>query len=92
MAVIQKKIYCTFPKDRIREPILYNIGREFQVIPNIHGASISDDLGLVFLELEGESDEVDRAVTYLVERGVKVDDVEGEPPPEFRLHFPTPDA
>ena len=46
MGVVAKQVYCTFPKDRIREPILYNLGQNFQVIPNIRGASIDDDIGL----------------------------------------------
>jgi len=82
MAIVKQRVYCTFPKDQIQQPILYNLGRQFQVIPNIRGASISDEMGLVFLELEGEADEVQRAVDFLRERKVKVDLVkEGDAPP-----------
>ena len=80
MAIIKRCVYCTFPKDQIQQPILYNLGRQFQVIPNIRGASINDDRGLVFLELEGEEDEVQRAVSYLKERKVQVDEVAGDAP------------
>ena len=73
MAIVRREVYCTFPKDQIREPILYNLGQHFQVIPNIRGASINDDIGLVYLELEGEEVEVQRAVDYLLERKVKID-------------------
>jgi ABC-type methionine transport system ATPase subunit len=70
-----RKVYCTFPKDLIKEPILYNLGKKFEVIPNIRGASITDQVGLVYLELEGAEEEITRAVQYLKDRGVKVDDV-----------------
>ena len=78
MALAKKRIYCTFPKELIREPILYNLGKNFDVIPNIRGASISDDIGLVYLELEGEGSEVEKAMQYLIDRDVKLDPVIGE--------------
>ena len=78
MAAIKKKFYCTFPKEMIREPILYNLGKNFEVIPNIRGASISDDIGLVYLELEGDDSEIDKAIQYLIDRRVKIDPVIGE--------------
>ncbi len=78
MALSKKRIYCTFPKELIREPILYNLGKNFDVIPNIRGASISDDIGLVYLELEGEESEVEKAMQYLIDRDVKLDPVIGE--------------
>lgn len=73
MAKIQKTISCTFPKERIREPILYNLGQKFAVIPNIRGATINDQMGIVFLELEGEDAEIERAISYLRERNVGVE-------------------
>ncbi len=81
MAVIKQVVYCTFPKEQIKEPILYNLGQYFQVIPNIRGASISDDIGIVYLELEGEQEEVDKSVEFLRSRKVKVDPVTGNEPP-----------
>ena len=78
MSLTKKRIYCTFPKELIREPILYNLGKNFDVIPNIRGASISDDIGLVYLELEGDESEVEKAMQFLIDRNVKLDPVIGE--------------
>ena len=76
-------IHCTFPKDMIREPLLYNLGRQFDIIPNIRGATIDEtkNIGLVYLELEGDEGEIERAVAYLAERGVGLEDVPGGMPP-----------
>lgn len=76
-----RKVYCTFPKELIKEPLLYNLGKNFNVIPNIRGASITDEVGLVYLELEGDESEIDKAVDYLRTRRVRVDDVVGDAPP-----------
>ena len=76
------KIYCTFPQEIIREPLLYNLGRNFNVIPNIRGASVTDESGFMALELEGREDELASAVAYLKEKGVRVETVEGDRPPQ----------
>lgn len=81
MSVSSRKVYCTFPKELIKEPLLYNLGKNFNVIPNIRGASISDEMGIVYLELEGDETEIEGAVQYLREMNVKVDDVAGDAPP-----------
>ncbi len=73
-------VHCTFPKQMIREPLLYNLGRDFKVIPNIRGATISDEIGLVYLELEGSDNEIDKAVAYLASRGVRIETVTGGMP------------
>jgi ABC-type methionine transport system ATPase subunit len=75
-------IHCTFEKDLIREPLLYNLGKDFKVIPNIRGATISEDLGKVYLELEGGEPEIERAIEYLQARGVEIKDVPGGIPAE----------
>jgi len=73
---MKRQIYCTFPKEQIGEPILYTLGQRFKVVPNIRGATINDQMGIVFLELEGEAPEVERAVEYLRSRNVRVDTVQ----------------
>jgi ABC-type methionine transport system ATPase subunit len=76
MAATKRQLYCTFPKEQIGEPILYTLGQKFRVIPNIRGATINDQMGIVFLELEGEDAEIERAIGYLRERKVRVDTVQ----------------
>lgn len=75
MTTESRKVYCTFPKEMIKEPLLYNLGKHFNVIPNIRGASITEEVGLVFLELEGDGAEIEKALEYLKSRHVKVDEV-----------------
>ena len=65
MAECKRRVYCTFPKEQIGQPVLYQIGQRFQVMYNIRGASIDDEVGLVYLELQGETAEVDAAIEYL---------------------------
>jgi ABC-type methionine transport system ATPase subunit len=72
---MKKKFMCTFPPDLIQEPILYNVGKNFSVVPNIRAASVTDEIAILGLELEGEEGEIERATSYLREKGVKVEEV-----------------
>lgn len=70
------KVRITFPEDKIREPIIYNIGKNYQVVTNIRRADVTEKTGWVDLELVGEVDEIDRAITGMKTAGVKVDPIE----------------
>ncbi|MBI5492225.1 MAG: FeS-binding protein [Deltaproteobacteria bacterium] len=73
---MKKRVYLTYPKEQVKEPVLYHVGRLFKVVTNIRQASVSDKIGLVALELEGEEEEIDKAIKYFVEKGVKVEPIE----------------
>lgn len=74
-----RKYFCTFPQDLIREPIVsHTLSAEFGVVPNIRAASINDQMALVAVEIEGEGGAIDQAVEYLRERGVTVEEIEGD--------------
>lgn len=71
-----RKYFCTFPQHLISEPIIsHTLGSKFGVIPNIRAASITDTLALVAVEIEGKDEAIDESVTYLRERGVKVEEM-----------------
>ena len=80
-----RKYFCTFPQDLIKEPIItHTLGAEFHVVPNIRAAIINEQRAMVAVDIEGDPAEIDRAVEYLRERGVEVEELrEGENPPEF---------
>jgi molybdopterin converting factor small subunit len=73
-----RKVYLTFPKELIKEPLIFRLGHELDVVTNIRGASVSDEIGLVALEIEGEPSELDRAVEWLKSKGVKVEPLDEE--------------
>ncbi len=75
---MKRRVYLNIPKDIVGQPLLFQVGHEFKVVPNIRGASISDDIGLVALELTGEELELDKAIEWLVEKGIQVEQI-GEP-------------
>jgi ABC-type methionine transport system ATPase subunit len=73
-----KRVRFTFPEDLIKEPVIYLLGHEFQVITNVRMADVDEHTGWVVLELEGDAAEIDRSLTWAQERGVRVDPVVGD--------------
>lgn len=73
---MKKRYYLTYSKELVKEPFIYQAGIEFKVKTNIRQASISEELGLVALEIEGEAEDIEKAVNFFVEKGVKVEPIE----------------
>lgn len=71
-----QRFYLTYNQEKIKEPIIYTVGRKFRVVTNIRSASVSDHIGIVGLELDGEQAEIDAAVAWIAEQGVKVEPIE----------------
>jgi ABC-type methionine transport system ATPase subunit len=70
------RVRLTFPPERIQEPVIYHLVKDFDIITNIRRADVKADHGWVVLELEGKEDNLDRGIAWLKEKGVKVDPVE----------------
>ncbi|MGI8926595.1 MAG: NIL domain-containing protein [Tepidiformaceae bacterium] len=73
-----KRVRFTFPEDLIREPVIYLLGHEFQIITNVRMADVDEKTGWVILEVEGEPEEIERALAWAREKGVRIDPVTGD--------------
>jgi len=71
-----QRFYLTYSQEKIKDPIIYTVGKKFRVVTNIRSASVSDHIGIVGLELDGEQSEIDAAVKWIAEQGVKVEPIE----------------
>ena len=68
----------TFTQELIREPVIYNLSQQFNVITNIHRADISEEKGWIILELEGKEDDIEQGIAWVISKGVRVDPVGGD--------------
>ncbi len=71
-------VRLTFPEGPATEPVIYELVRKFEVIPNIRRASIQEHTGWMVLDLAGEQEQLDAAVAYLSELGVAVSNPDGD--------------
>jgi len=70
------KVHITFPEEKIREPIIYEVGKKYKIVTNVRRADVNEKTGWVDLELTGEVAEIEEAVQWMKQRGVKVDPIE----------------
>ncbi len=75
-ATVRERVYLTFPKALIKEPMLCTLAKKFDVIFNIRGSTVTADMALVALEIDGSRSEVNNAVGWLREKGVTVEPIE----------------
>jgi hypothetical protein len=70
------RFHVRYPEEKIPEPILYEIGHEFKVIPSIRRADVRETTGWMDVEFTGETDEIERAIDGLRQKGCIVDPIE----------------
>lgn len=70
------RLWLMFPTRLVTRPVIWELGRKFEVVTNIRQTTITDEVGLVSLSLSGERDEIKKAIAWLEELGVKVEPVE----------------
>ena len=70
------RLWLMYPPKLIKEPLIWKLGHKFKVITNIRQASITDEIGVVCLELDGKRADVKTAIKWLEKVGVSVEPVE----------------
>ena len=68
-----ERVKLTFPEDLVRQPVIGEMVRTFDVLPNIRRANVEEHMGWIICEVEGGDAEVERALAWLHDRGVQVD-------------------
>ena len=74
----KQRVKFTFPTEMVKDPIIYLLGRDFDVVTNIRRADVREDMGWVVLELDGEDSEIERGLEWVGSTGVRVDPVSGD--------------
>jgi len=65
-----------FPPRLIKEPLIWKLGQKFPVVTNVRQASVTDEIGIVSLELDGKREDIKAAIKWLERLGVSVEPVE----------------
>ncbi|MDA8168295.1 MAG: NIL domain-containing protein [Nitrospiraceae bacterium] len=75
---MKKRVKLTFPQQLIKEPVIFRMAKQFNVMPNIRRARVTETAGEMVLELEGSEADLDKGIQSLREQGVNVELVEGD--------------
>jgi ABC-type methionine transport system ATPase subunit len=71
-----KRYWLTFPADRAKRPLIWEMSKTFDLIFNVRNASVTEQVGIIALELTGEQKIIAAAVKWFQKRGVEVDPIE----------------
>ena len=74
----RKQVTLIFPQHLVKEPVIYLMSKECDIMPNIRRAKVTETVGEVTLELEGTDENLKRAVAFFEKKGVKVEPVIGD--------------
>ena len=70
------RLWLMYPPKLIKEPLIWKLGHKFPVITNVRQASVTDEIGIVSLELDGKRGDIKAAINWLEKLGVSVEPVE----------------
>ena len=74
----RRRLKLIFGPSLVKEPVIYQLGRKFEIVTNIRRADVTKDHGWVVLEVSGEPEVLDLGVQFLESKGVTVEPAEGD--------------
>jgi ABC-type methionine transport system ATPase subunit len=72
----KRRLWLMYPPRLITTPVIWQLGHKFPVITNLRQVSVTDEIGIVCLELEGQRAEIKAAINWLEKLGIRVEPVE----------------
>ncbi len=72
------RLFVSFPEALVDQPIIYDIVKRFDVVPNIRRADVEAHSGWIIFELRGDHEVCDQAIAYLRGLGCTVNPMEGD--------------
>lgn len=72
------RLHLTFPEQLIQEPIIWRLGRQYDIITNVRRANVEDKVGWIILEVEGTEEALEQGIGWMTEMGVQVDRLQGD--------------
>jgi len=70
------RLWLMYPPKLITTPVIWQLSHKFPVIPNVRQASVTDEIGIVCLELEGPRAAIKASIKWLEKMNINVEPVE----------------
>jgi len=72
------RLFVSFPEELVDRPLVYEIIKKFDVVPNIRRANVEGHSGWLILEVNGAQSQLDEAIAYFEGLGCTVNRMEGD--------------
>lgn len=71
-------VKLTFPQNLVKEALTFQMAKKFNIMPNIRRAKVTETIGELVLELDGQEADLDNGVEFLKKAGVIVESIVGD--------------
>ena len=75
MPKISQRYWLTFSPDRAKRPLIWELSQKFDVVFNLRSASVTEEVGIIALELTGEPKVIAAAIKWFRLPGVEVNPI-----------------
>ena len=69
-----KRFVLTFPSNQVSLPVLWELGKKFELEVNIIRGEVNTNSGWQVCEFKGDDEEIQSVINYLRDRGIWVDE------------------
>jgi len=76
MPKTSQRYWLTFSPDRAKRPLIWELSQKFDVVFNLRSANVTEEVGIIALELTGEPKVIAAAIKWFRRRGVEVNPIE----------------
>jgi ABC-type methionine transport system ATPase subunit len=76
MAKQSQRYWLSFSAESAKRPLIWEMSKKFDLIFNVRSASVTEQIGLIALELTGKQETIESALRWLRRKGVEVDPIE----------------
>ena len=73
--VTSRHVKFIYPPELLHQPVIYQLGKQFNIVTNIRRADISDSHGWVDMELQGDAPDIQRALEWAYQQGLYLEPV-----------------
>jgi L-aspartate semialdehyde sulfurtransferase ferredoxin len=73
---MKKSYKLIFPQRLVREPVMFTMAKNYDIMPNIRRARVTDTFGEMVVELEGTEENIGKALQAMSSQGVEIESIE----------------
>ena len=70
----KRRVNLIFSEDIAAQPVVYNLGQQFEIVTNIIRADITESGGVILVEIEGSERDITDGIEFAISRGVRVEE------------------
>lgn len=72
---MKRAVNLIFPQNLIKEPVIHRLIKQYDVVFNLRRAKITEKVGEIVMELEGDEVVLNKAIDWLKKQGLTVEPI-----------------